>query len=372
MRALSLLAAAAICLPAASLPAFAYQAQHEPGTGSTQVAPASQAPAPVQAPDVRLDSKPHTSIDASLDSSIPPPDLGLGAFPAIDLGHDITATTPAGMLSESEPGNPRMVYFSLPQRSPDQVTQEDKAILTARQADLAGMAHGAGTYQQSVCPAMQPDAETRIGVAAAGDGAGFLLLHLPEGAAARKGHTAGVTAIVPRASGLPVRGSSDLLLEPDKKQKKNKDKFLKAKFDRGLVNEALPPATLYGNLRPVQDWIAASACLAELAGAHPRIPNEPFLNEEVLLAPEPTLRLMLSGERKVVFADRVSDSEYVIWNQHVARGGRLVKAEYEPVRIVPRPITNPPVPASQRIANIPQPPSHVGPEPPSPLLGTKQ
>ena len=370
MNARRLLTSYALLLPIAGF--YAHAQQHEPGTGSTQITPASKAPAPVQRPDVRLDSKPHTDIDPTVDSSITPMDPGLGASPVMDLGHDIVATTPAGMLSRSVPGNPRMVYFSLPQRTGDAITPGDRAIIMARQGDLAGAARGfsavqdPGAYQQGVCPAMQPDAEAVVGVPAAGDGQGFILLHSPDAQGAGR-KNAGYTAIVPRAAGLPVRASRAVPIEYKKKPHE-----AKAKLDRAMVMEALPPATLYGNLQPVQDWIAASACIAETAGAQPQIPNEPFLDEEITTAPEPTLRLMLSGERQVVFTDRLDDAHYVIWHEHVSRKGQMLDARYEPIVVAPRPVTNPPVPPTHAINNIPQPPRHVTPEPPSPLAGVKQ
>ncbi len=339
----------------------------EPGTGSAQVAPASKAPAPVQQPDVRLDSKPHTDLDYTLDSSPEPMDLGLGSNANIDLGHDIVATTPPGMVAHSIQDNPRMVYFSLPGLAAGEVSAADRSILAARQGDLnsAAARHKADlqagwSYRQSICPAAQPDAQALVGVPAAGDGA--ILLRFTREDSGRV-----LTAVVPRNSAAPVR----VVVVPDRRRKDGRE-IKSAKRDRAAVNDLLPPETLYSNLEPVQSWIAASACVAEVEGASPSIPNEPFLSEDILTAPPPLLRLLLNGERKIVFTDRIGENRYAIWDEHVSHVGRMLDTEHEVLKIEARPVTNPPVPPTHMIANLPEPPSHVGPEPPSPLAGTKQ
>ena len=356
----------------------------EPGTHATQLAPASKAPAPVQRPDVRLDSKPHTDIDASVDSTVDisatPMDLGLGANREMDLGHDIDPVTAPGMIARSEAGNPRMVYYALPHRSGEQISSADSTILASRQADLVRAAafHGfdlkqkGWLYQQGVCPAMQPEAgaaalpggEAAPGGTPAAD-AGALLLHFVRHDDDRR--VSAFTAVVPRAAGLPVRAISVVHRGVEENAE-----FLSAKTGGSAVNRALPPATLYSNLQPVQPWIATSACIAELGGAYPHIPNEPYLNEAILTAPPPTLGLGLNGERHMIFTDRVSDNQYVVWTEQVSRTGRMLGAQHEAVKIIPRPVTNPPVPVPRMIANIPQPPMKIMPEPPSPVTGDKQ
>ncbi len=343
----------------------------EPGTGSTQVKPASKAPEPVQAPNVRLDSKPHTDIDYTVDSSKTPPDLGLGATPKLDLGHDILPVTPPGMLSRGVPGNPRMVYFALPHRSGNGITPEDRATIDARQSDLVRAAafhgfdlHQSGwMYQQGVCPAMQPDAEQVVGVPPAGDGS--ILLHLirEEG----EGRASAFTALVPRDPVLPVRA-----VAVAHRSVESGRALLTANTSGGVVTQALPPATLYANMEPVKGWIAASACIAEIGGAYPHIPNETFLSEDILTAPTPLIRLLLNGERKVTFTDRIDEKHYVVWDQHVSNHGRMLDAQHETVRIVARPVTNPPAPKPRMIANIPEPKTRITPEPPSPISGNKQ
>ncbi len=352
-------------------------APHEPGTGSPALTPASKAPQPVQAPDVRLDSKPHTDLDNTLDSSLPPPDLGLGASPEMDLGHDIEPVMPAGMLSRSEPDNPRMVYFSLPVRSGDEMTPEDRATLAARQADLVHAAAHHGFHlddtgwsaRQEVCPAMQPEASETTGTPAAGGGS--LLMHYTEvrgdrDTARDMAREMAFVALIPRNPTLPV------WVVPIAKGRPGKKLALSPRVDRAAVNEALPPPALYANLQPEGDWIAASACVAATQGASPSIPNEPFLSEEIMTAPPPLLRLMLNGQRKVVMTDRVSDTRYAVWDEHVSRRGRMVSTAHQAQKIVPRPVTNPPEPVPRTIAALPEPPSHTGPEPPSPLSGKKQ
>ncbi len=374
MRVLRLLAAMVCLLIAGSAPGSVADAQqHEPGTGSSQISPASKAPKQVQQPDVRLDSKPHTSLDQSIDSSIPAMDLGLGSNPDIDLGHDIVPTTPPGMESRDIPGNPRMVYFSLPYRTEDNITPADRAILASRQSELSQAAarrhfdlkQPGWVEQQAVCPAMQPDAEAVVGVPAAGSGS--ILLHFVRDG--EDGRRSAFVAIVPREDGLQVR------INPVARNKDIARKALPSqKVDRAMVNQALPPATLFANLQPVKGWIPVAACLAEMQGTIAHIPNEPFLSEEIITAPPPLLRLLLNGEHKVVFTDHFAGNpnSYLVWDEHVSRRGRLLKAQYEQVKIVPRPVTTPPTPQPRMIADIPQPPTVIKPEPPSPLSGEKQ
>ncbi len=342
----------------------------QPGTQSTQIKPASKAPQPVQEPNVRLDSKPHTAIDYTEDSSKTPPDLGLGAAPEIDLGHHILPVTPLGMLSRSVPDNPRMVYFALPHRSGDGISEGDRASLADRQAELVRAAafHGydlrrpGWMYQQGVCPATQTDAEQVVGVPAARDG--VILLHfIREG----DGKDSTFTAVMPRDRSRPVR-----VIAVAHDSAEGGHAILGARTSGAVVNEALPPAVLYANLEPVKGWIAASACIAELGGAYPHVPNEPFLSEDIITAPPPQLRLMLDGEREITFTDRVNQSQYVVWTEHVSNHGRMLDAQRDPVRIVPRPVTNPPVPKPRVLRNVPEPKSRVTPEPPSPLSGDKQ
>ena len=353
----------------------------EPGTGSQNITPANQAPSPVQKPDVRLDSKPHTDLDTSLDSAptstTPEPlDLGLGADVDVDLGHDIVATTPPGMTSRSVPGNPRMVYFSLPLLAPEQISPADAAVIASRHEELlrAARSHGyhleqpGWSYRQAVCPATQPDAQAVVGVPAPDSGEGFILLRFLRQEGAR---TSAVTAVLPRANNLPVRAISVVRNQAPKKGKPALEPLSK-KLDKKAAAEALPPATLYADLEPEKGWIAASACIAQLGGAAPAIPNETFLSEDILTAPTPLLRLPVNGEREITFTDRIDDAHYVVWNEHVSRTGKLLDTQHEQTTIVARPVINPPTPAAHLIANVPQPPVRMMPPPPSPLSGNKQ
>ena len=79
-----LLAMCALCLFSAG----AHAQQAEPGTSSTQLAPASAAPQTKAEPNLRTDSKPHTNEDASADSGPLPETLGIDATPIMDMGLD--------------------------------------------------------------------------------------------------------------------------------------------------------------------------------------------------------------------------------------------------------------------------------------------
>ena len=352
--------AVASALPCAAQSDGAAQQQtpHEPGTGSSELTPASKAPQPVQAPDVRLDSKPHTDIDPTLDSSRPSQDRGLGARPEIDLGHDIMPTQPPGMVMRSEPGNPRMVYFTLPERSSEEMTEGDKTTLAARHGDLDHEAARKGfhlddagwSYRQEVCPSAQ------------GGGSRFLLLQFK-----RPNGEPGFVAMVPGEANLPVWVTPAARYKPGKK-----GSVTALKKDKAAIRDAFPQETLYADLQPEASWIATSACLAGFSGATPNIPNEPYLDEAILTAPTPLLRLLRNGDRKVVFTNQVSDQQYSVWDEHVSPRGRFLDAQRQSVPIVALPVTNPPEPTSHIIAEVPQPPSHIRPEPPSPLSGQKQ
>lgn len=379
MRVLSL-AAWLLCLSASPLCLAQAQQQtapHEPGTGSEAVTPASKALPTVQTPDVRIDSAPHTEIDASVDSpaesGVASSGMDLGGAATFSLGQDIVPATPVGMLSRSVPGNPRMVYYALPHVSGDQIASEDSTIIASRQADLVKAAafHGfdlkqsGWLYQQGICAPMQPNAEHITGIAPGDNGQGFILLHFVRHDDSGKVYS--FAAIIPRQPGLPVRVVSGF-----HRSVENGFDFLSSKTSGGVVNEALPPETLYKNMQPTQDWIATSACIAEIGDAYPHIPNEPYLSEAITTAPPPQIRLMLDGERRVIFTDRIDDSHYVVWNEHISRQGKMLDAQHDQVRIIPRPITNPPVPQPRLLSNLKQPRVKIAPEPPSPIAGTRQ
>ncbi len=328
----------------------AAQRPSEPGTAEQQIAPASKAPKPVQNPDVRLDSKPHTDIDYTVDSSREAMDLGLGANPEIDLGHDILPTTPPGMIARSVEDNPRIVYFALPHRtesnSGETIAPGDAELIAARQNDLFRAAafhaydlHLAGwQYQQGVCPAAEPNAEQVVGVPAPGQGS--ILLHFIRRSG---GKDSAFTALVPRDPGQPVR-----VVAVTHGSVESGPETLLAKTSGATVNRALPPSILYKNLEPVQGWIAASACIAEMAGAYPHIPNEPFLSEDIITAPSPLIRLKLDGSRETLFTDRIDEKHYVVWNERISNHGRMLAARHERVAGGGRPGGPPPPPPPPR------------------------
>ena len=362
MRVYGLIGAVALCLT--GLPLHAQQG--EPGTGSTQIAPASQAPKTVQAPNVRVDSKPHTDLDPSMDSAPEPIDMGLGVTAAPDLGPDLLPAIPPGMIASAVPGNPRMRYYSLPHRSGDEISAGDRQIINERKPDL-GRAADSQAYEQGVCPAMQPNAEAKTGVPPGGDGQGFILLHTSSDDGNRR-HAEATTAVIPRVASLPVREIST----PQPRLGKKPKKALNRKGARTAVNEALPPSTLYASLQPTGDWIATSACLAELGGATVQIPDQPDLGENIVTAPSPMLKLKLDGSREVIFSDRVDEGRYVIWDATVSPRGSMKGAEQQAVAIKPLAILNPPVPQPRLLSDIPDPPMHITPAPPSPISGDHQ
>jgi hypothetical protein len=119
-------------------------------------------------------------------------------------------------------------------------------------------------------------------------------------------------------------------------------------------------------MQPLGGWIAASACIAELGGAYPHIPDEPSLSRAITTAPAPYLRLGLHGNREVWFTDRVDAKHYVVWDEQVTKTGKMLKAHRRQFTTIDHPATNPPLPKTKFEASIPQPPSRVKPYPPGP------
>ncbi len=62
--------------------------QAEPGTGSTQVTPASASPQTSAEPNLRTDSKPHVDATPATDSGPKPETVGVGEPVPMDMGLD--------------------------------------------------------------------------------------------------------------------------------------------------------------------------------------------------------------------------------------------------------------------------------------------
>ena len=364
MRVSPLLSAIAVCLLCSGHPVYA----QESGAGS--VAPASRATQPVQAGN-RAGAPLGPDLASPSDTSAYPPyaprDLNLGGAPGTVYPPDAVPPTPPGMLVRSEPANPAMVYFTLPHRSGNDLSPADAAVVARRQNDLIRAAsyrgydlHQSGwLYQQGICPQLQPVSPAAAGSPVTADGPGFILLHFVRHEGSR---VSSFTAVVPRDSSLPVRtiGIAHGSME------QHQD-FLSVDTTGAVVNEAMPPHTLYASLQPFGGWISASACVAELGGAYPHIPNEPSLSAVITTAPSPFLRLGLHGDREVLFADRIDSAHYVIWDEQVSKTGKMLKAHREQFTVAPRPVTNPPVPSAVLKASAPEPPSRITPYPPGPI-----
>jgi hypothetical protein len=364
MRVLSLFSAAAFIL------LFCGNSMHAQQTaGAGIVSAADRGTRPVQAGD--RSGAPLGSPDISpSDTSTYPPyqlrDLRLGGIPGTVYPPDAVPPTPAGMLAHSEPGNPAMVYFALPHRSGSDLSANDAAIVAARQHDLISSAayrgydlHQSGwLYQQAICPQTQPASPATVETLVPADGQGSILLHFVRH---EDGRVSSFTAVVPRDSSLPVRtiGVAHGSMEQH-------HDFLSVDTTGAVVNEALPPRILHASMQPLGGWIAASACIAELGGAYPHIPDEPSLSRAITTAPAPYLRLGLHGNREVWFTDRVDAKHYVVWDEQVTKTGKMLKAHRRQFTTIDHPATNPPLPKTKFEASIPQPPSRVKPYPPGP------
>jgi hypothetical protein len=364
MRVFSFLPTVAVCLLCGGHTMYAQE------NVSSTVEAASRATQPVQAGDragAPLGSSRLSPSDTSAYPPYAPRDLNLGGAPGTVYPPDAIPPAPPGMLVRSEPANPAMVYFTLPHRSGSDLSPADAAIVAERQSDLVRVAayrgydlHLSGwLYQQGLCPQTQPASLATSGSPVTADGPGFILLHFVRH---ENDRVSTFTAVVPRDSRLPVRtiGIAHGSME------QHQD-FLSVDTTGAVVNEALPPLILYASLQPFGGWISASACIAELGGAYPHIPNEPSLSSIITTAPSPFLRLGLHGDREVLFTDRIDGEHYVIWDEQVSKTGKMLKAHRKQFTAAPRPVTNPPVPATVFKASAPEPPEKVTPYPLGPV-----
>jgi hypothetical protein len=338
-------------------------------TGAANVLPATKNSPAIQAGDragAPLGSAAISPSDTSAYPPYTPRDLFLGAGPDSLYPPEAVPPTPPGMLAHSAPGDPAMVYFTLPHRSGDNLLPADAAIVAARQDDLIRAAayrgydlHAPGwLYQQGICPQLQPSTLAPAGFRVPAQGPGFLLLHFVRHEGDR---VSSFTAIVPRDSREPVRTIAVAHGSVEQHQD-----FLSVDTTGAVVNEAMPPHVLSANLEPFSGWIAASACIAEMGGAYPHIPNEASLSSEITIAPSPLLRLGLHGEREVSFTDRIDKTHYVVWDEQISNAGKMIRAHRDQVTVHPYAVTNPPVPAPVVLGTIPEPLTKITPYPPSP------
>jgi hypothetical protein len=360
MRVFSLMPIAAFCLLLSGLPMWAQQAGLEAHTLPSQNGGIDA--------DGLLGPAFLSPSDTSAYPSYQPRDSRLGGGPGLLYGPDAVPPTPAGLIARSEPGNAAMVYFALPHRSGDDLSQADAAVVSQRQGDLIRAAayrgydlHQPGwLYQQGICPQMQPASLKSLDSPVTADGPGFILLHFVRH---ESGRVSSFTAVVPRDGSLPVRTIGIAHGSVEQHQD-----FLSVDTTGAVVNEALPPHTLYASLQPLSSWIAASACVAELGGAYPHIPDEPSLSRGITTAPGPYLRLGLSGDREVLFTDRIDRSHYVTWDEQVSKSGRMLRAHREQFTVRLRPVTNPPLPKTVFKATAPAPPTKLTAYPPGPVV----
>ena len=371
MRVFRCVAVAASLLAFAGLPLHAQNtdapdAGITAGSDASQIVPANRAPDPVQAPDVRLDSAPHATISSALYY----PDFPVDIYAA--LGVPFRPVTPPGMIGRSEPSDPFMIYFALRHRSGDEMSPADRAVLDAHETSLVRAAayHGydlrqsGWMFQQGICPAMQPESQRLSGAPAADDGEGALLLHFVRH---EDGRVSTFTAIVPRDGDRPVHVASVAHRSVESRHELESEKIT------GVVaNDAIPPATLRVSLEPDRDWLATAACLAEVAGAYPHIPDQVAFAEDPLLAPPPRIELRLDGGRNVTLADRVDQTHYTVWTEHVSATGRVGESSKSDERIVANTPTNPPLPPVQTLGPPAEPHWITMPPPPNPLSNQQQ
>ena len=224
--------------------------------------------------------------------------LAAGPHPAASQNvHPVAGTSP---------------YLVMEHLSPDQISASDAAILRTRQAEITREAAmfgyditaGHWTYDQAVCPDI-PDA---------------IVLH--ERSVSRSGLQSLFTALVPRGEGrvwvVPIlyRGATPF------------ESAIGSERMLSVFNHAVPADIAKQAVQPDGHWLALAMTFAEIAGAEPRVPQNPDVEAGLLSAPPPTLHVsQLRGALEVQFTGREAPRQYTVWSITVNGAGRALAAE---------------------------------------------
>lgn len=239
---------------------------------------------------------------------------------------------PAPAVNGQVSGHPRPL--SLEHRSPDAMSATDRAALDSRQREVVSTARiygynleaGNWSYEQTLCAPMP----------------GTIMLHyfqdLPGGAESL------FTALVPRAKGrvrvVPVlyRNATPFLPAP-----KNPHNY-------ALFNELVPLNIARREAGGRGNWLALSACYAELTGPPTNLPSGPDADIGIAGAPSATVYVDVQHQSmRVTLANREGQRIYKIWtiafNQDgrvtdVATEDRSVVADNQPAATAESPETN--------------------------------
>jgi hypothetical protein len=128
-----------------------------------------------------------------------------------------------------------------------------------------------------------------------------------------------------------------------------------------VFNHAVPADIAKQAVEPDGHWLALAMTFAEIAGAEPRVPQNPDVEAGLLSAPPPTLHVsQLRGALEIQFTGREAPRQYTVWSITVNGAGRALAAEAQiyPERIYAENASAalpPAVPIQPAPASIPQP-----------------
>lgn len=275
------------------------------------------------------------------------PRLLPAAFTLLAVAAPVFAQQAAANPGPSEP----LRYFSLQHLAPAQVDPADAAILHARNRDLTQEAEfygydlsaGQWSWDQTICPQL-PDS---------------ILLHYTS--PQPSGGESLFTALVPRNGGririVPVYYHSATPFHAAVKNDRN----------IAIFNAAVPSDVAEKSASPEGSWLSLAACYVELVGGEPNVPNLPSLIPETTLAPQPTIEVNVKEKtRRVLFTDRDSQNQYLVWSVSLNDQGRVTAAQSQTYHTYAVKILQPPVPQGKVEGNLSEPAStlkHPAPVP---------
>jgi type IV secretory pathway VirJ component len=95
-----------------------------------------------------------------------------------------------------------------------------------------------------------------------------------------------------------------------------------------VFNHAVPADLAKQAVEPDGHWLTLAMCFAEIAGAEPRVPQNPEVETALLSAPPPTLQTSQAhGAMEIQFTGRDAPRQYTVWSITVNGAGRALAAE---------------------------------------------
>lgn len=231
----------------------------------------------------------------------------------VAVGLGILAAAPPQIAAAQSPVARNIApYLALEHRSPDQITPDDAAALRAKQSAIAreaamfgyDLSAGHWTYDQAVCPVI-PDA---------------IVLH--ERSVSHNGAQSLFTAVVPR-------GDDRVWVVPILYRDATPwESAIGSERMLSVFNHAVPADLAKQAVQPNGQWLTLAMCFAEIAGAEPRVPQNPEIDAALLSAPPPTLHVsQLHGAMDIEFTGLDAPRQYTVWSITVNGAGRALAAE---------------------------------------------